>query len=101
MKIAHYGVLFGVIFAAQSAIAADADAGKRLAQQYCSPCHIVEPGPRRELANSLPFDTMARNFGNAPDSIAFAILAPHPRMNLAPSLRDTQAIAAYIATLAK
>jgi mono/diheme cytochrome c family protein len=101
MKLGYCGVLFGAAFAAQSAFAADADTGKRLAQQHCSPCHIVEPGARRELANSPPFETIAQKFGNAPELIAFAILAPHPRMNLAPSRRDAEDIAAYIATLAK
>jgi mono/diheme cytochrome c family protein len=101
MKLTYGGALFVVAFAAQSALAADADNGKRLAQQHCSPCHIVEPGSRRELANSPPFETIAQKFGNAPESIAFAILSPHPRMNLTPSRRDAQDIAAYIATLAK
>jgi mono/diheme cytochrome c family protein len=101
MRLALSGVLFVSVFALQNAIAADADNGKRLAQQHCSACHIVEPGSRRELANSPPFDTIARKFGNAPELIAFAILDPHPRMNLIPSRRDAQDIAAYIATLAK
>ena len=101
MKLALGGVLLVSAFAAQSAVAADADNGKRLAQQHCSPCHIVEPGSRRELANSPPFDAIAQKFGNAPELVAFAILAPHPRMNLTPSRRDAQDIAAYIATLAK
>jgi mono/diheme cytochrome c family protein len=101
MKLGCYGVLFSAAFVAQSAFAADADTGKRLAQQHCSPCHIVEPGSRRELANSPPFETIAQKFGNAPELIAFAILAPHPRMNLVPSRRDAQDIAAYISTLAR
>ena len=101
MKLAYYVMLFATVFVAQSALAADADNGKRLAQQHCSPCHIVEPGSRRELANSPPFETIAQKFGNAPELIAFAILSPHPRMNLTPSRRDAQDIAAYIATLAK
>jgi mono/diheme cytochrome c family protein len=101
MKLACYVMLFAAAFIAQNAFAADADNGKRLAQQHCSPCHIVEPGSRRELANSPPFETIAQKFANAPDLIAFAILSPHPRMNLTPSRRDAQDIAAYIATLAK
>ena len=101
MRLAFGGVLFVSVFTLQNAIAADADNGKRLAQQHCSACHIVEPGSRRELANSPPFDIIARKFGNAPELIAFAILDPHPRMNLTPSRRDAQDIAAYIATLAK
>jgi hypothetical protein len=60
-----------------------------------------EPGSRRELANSPPFETIARKFSNAPELIAFAILSPHPRMNLTPAQSDAQDIAAYIATLAK
>ena len=90
-----------VIFAAQSAFAADADNGKRQAQQHCSPCHIVEPNQRQEVADSPPFETIGRKYGNAPEQIAFAILAPHPRMNVTLSRRDAQDIAAYIATLAK
>jgi mono/diheme cytochrome c family protein len=101
MKPAYSVMLFAMAFAAQSALAADADNGRRLAQQHCSPCHVVEPGSRRELANSPPFETIAQKFGNAPELIAFAILSPHPRMNLTPSRRDAQDIAAYIATLAK
>jgi mono/diheme cytochrome c family protein len=100
MKLSYSAVLFASAFAAQSSVAADADNGKRLAQQHCSPCHLVEPVRVRELANSPPFETIARKFGNAPELIAFAILAPHPRMNLTPSRRDAQDIAAYIATLA-
>jgi mono/diheme cytochrome c family protein len=101
MKTTYYAVLYAATLSAQSAVAADADNGRLLAQQHCSQCHIVEPGSRRELANSPPFDAIARKFSDAPESIAFAILSPHPRMNLAPSRRDAQDIAAYIATLAK
>jgi mono/diheme cytochrome c family protein len=95
------GVSFASALAVQNAVAADADNGKRLAQQHCSLCHIVDPGSRRELANSPPFEAVAQKFGGAPELIAFAILAPHPRMNFTPSRRDAQDIAAFIATLAK
>jgi mono/diheme cytochrome c family protein len=88
-------------FAAQTATPADADAGKRFAQQHCSPCHRVEPNQRQQLANSPPFETIAQKYGNAPEGIAFAVLAPHPRMNMTVSRRDAEDIAAYLATLAK
>jgi mono/diheme cytochrome c family protein len=101
MKSARVAMLLVVVFAAQSAVAADADSGKRLAQQHCSPCYIVEPNQRQEVADSPPFETIAQKFGNAPELIAFAILAPHPRMNVVLSRREAQDIAAYIATLAK
>ena len=97
-----FGIALCVVgFAAQTATAADADAGKRFAQQHCSPCHRVEPNQRQELANSPPFETIARKYGNAPELIAFAILAPHPRMNVTLSRREAEDLAAYIATLAK
>jgi mono/diheme cytochrome c family protein len=93
-------ITFAIFCVTQNAIAADADNGKRLAQQHCSPCHIIEPNQRQELADSPPFETIARKFGNSPESIAFAILAPHPRMNVTLSRREAQDLAAYIASLA-
>ena len=101
MKSAGSVLLYAVAFAGQNALAADTDSGKRLAQQHCSPCHIVEPNQRQELADSPPFETVAQKYGNAPELIAYAILAPHPRMNVMLSRREAQDIAAYIATLAK
>jgi hypothetical protein len=67
MKSAGSVLLYAVVFAGQNALAADADSGKRLAQQHCSPC--------QELADSPPFETIAQKYGNAPELIAFAILA--------------------------
>ena len=101
LTYAYKVALLVTALAVQRAVAAASDNGKRLAQQHCSTCHIVEPGARRELANSPPFETIAQKFGNAPELIAFAILSPHPRMNLTPSRRDARDSAAYIATLAK
>ena len=94
-------ILVAAVVSAQSAMAADEANGKGLAQQHCSPCHIVEPNQRQELADSPPFETIAQKYANAPEAIAFAILAPHPRMNVTLSRREAQDIAAYIATLAK
>jgi|SRR6516165_5678757 mono/diheme cytochrome c family protein len=101
MKAASIVLLWAIVLAARSALAADSDNGKQLAQQHCSPCHIVEPNQRQELADSPPFETIAQKYGNAPELIAYAILAPHPRMNVTLSRREAQDIAAYIATLAK
>ena len=74
MNPALIAVLSTVVFAAQSAMAADADNGKRFAQQHCSPCHIVEANQRQELADSPPFEIIAQKYGNAPE----AIEAGHP-----------------------
>jgi mono/diheme cytochrome c family protein len=72
-------MLAAAVLAAQSAFAADADSGKRLAHQHCSSCHIVEPGSRRELANSPPFETIAQKFADAPELIAFGHTVPAPK----------------------
>jgi mono/diheme cytochrome c family protein len=80
-------------------MAGDADNGKRVAQARCSPCHIVEPGTRREVADSPPFATIARKYGGQPDVIAMAIRSPHTRMNLQFTRREAEDIAAYISTL--
>lgn len=101
MKFVPAAVLWILGLAMQQAFAAEAENGRRLAQQHCSPCHIVEPGQRQEVADSPPFETIARKFGNAAELIAFAILAPHPRMNIVISRRDAQDIAAYIGSLEK
>ena len=90
-----------VIFAVQCALAADADNGKRIAQARCSPCHIVVSGERQELADSPPFEVIARNLGNNAEMLARSIRNPHPRMNMTVTRREADDIAAYIATLAK
>jgi mono/diheme cytochrome c family protein len=98
-SICHYLAL-GAIFAVQTAAAADADNGKRLALLRCATCHIVVPNQRDEVADSPPFETIARKFGSDAELIAVTILSPHPRMNLTLTRREAEDIAAYISTLA-
>ena len=83
------------------ALAADADNGKRLAESRCVTCHMVAPSPRREVADAPPFEVIARKFEVQPQALAFAILDPHPRMNVALTRREAQDIAAYINALAR
>jgi len=61
----------------------------------------VAPSPRREVADAPPFDVIARKYQVQPEALAFAILDPHPRMNVALSRREAEDIAAYINTLAR
>jgi len=94
--------VLALIFTAQTAAAADANAGKRLAQLRCAGCHIVVPNQRREAANSPPFEAIARKFCSNPELVSTAILDPHPRMNsmnLTLTRREVEDIAAYICTL--
>jgi mono/diheme cytochrome c family protein len=86
---------------ASSATAADANNGRRIAQARCSPCHIVVPNQRQELAKSPPFEDIARENGFNAEMLAYLILAPHPRMNLTFTREEAEDLAAYIASLRK
>ena len=59
-----------LVFIAQPVLAAAAADGKRLAQLRCSPCHIVAPGQRQEVADSPPFESIARKHGFDASAIA-------------------------------
>lgn len=83
------------------ALAADADNGRRLAQARCVPCHLVSRSDAKELSEAPPFEMIGRKFGASPERIAFAVLDPHPRMNLTLTRREAQDLAEYINTLAK
>jgi mono/diheme cytochrome c family protein len=89
------------ILAASSAVAADANNGRRLANSHCAACHVVAPQQREEIAVAPPFETIGRKYGFDADPIAQAIRGPHPRMNFSPRPSEAADIAAYIATLRK
>jgi mono/diheme cytochrome c family protein len=94
-------LLLAALIIAPAAIAADADSGKRLAEARCVPCHAVAPTTRREVADAPPFETIARKFALQPETLAFSLLNPHPRMSVALTRREVEDIAAYINTLAR
>jgi hypothetical protein len=59
-----------------------------------------EPDPhRQELAKSPPFDQIARRNDFNAEMLAYLILSPHPRMNIALSREESDDLAAYIASL--
>ena len=102
MRLFRLCLLLTALFAAPAAVAAaDADSGKRLAEARCVPCHAVGPTTRREVADAPPFETIARKFAPQPEMLAFSLLNPHPRMNVALTRREVEDIAAYINTLAR
>ncbi len=85
-----------------TALGADAEAGKRLAQLRCAACHIIAPsgGQRTELADSPPFELIARKYPDV-DSLAFNLMGPHAKMNFRLSPSDAANMAEYIHSLAK
>jgi len=98
--LGFYSVL-SALLAASAALAADADNGKRLAETRCVTCHIVSPSERRVVTDAPPFEAIARKFASNPDTLAFSIIDPHPRMNVTLTRREAREVAAYINTLAK
>ena len=101
MQLPPFYSLLPAMLAASGALAADADNGKRLAETRCVTCHIVSPSERRDVTEAPPFETIARKFASNPDTLAFSIVDPHPRMNMTLTRREAQDVAAYINTLAK
>jgi mono/diheme cytochrome c family protein len=103
-RVARWALLGSILVAgaaAQTAQAADADNGRRLAQERCSPCHVVAPHQRDEVADSPPFETIARKFEFNAARLAFSMLDPHPRMNVPLTRPEAEDIAAYVATLGR
>ena len=101
MQLLRFCSLLPAIVAASGALAADADNGKRLAETRCVTCHIVSPSERRVVTDAPPFEAIARKFASNPDTLAFSIIDPHPRMNVTLTRREAREVAAYINTLAK
>jgi mono/diheme cytochrome c family protein len=101
VQLLRYCSLLAAMLAAPGAFAADADNGRRLAEMRCITCHIVSPGERRVVTDAPPFEAIARKYAASPDTLAFSIMNPHPRMNMTLTRREAQDVAAYINTLAK
>lgn len=101
MKAILYILSLGAIFIAETAVAADADNGKRIAQLRCAACHIVVPHQREEVADAPPFEAIARKFDSNAELLTAALVSPHPKMNLTLARSEAEDIAIYIATLTK
>lgn len=91
----------GLPVASGQAIGAEAEAGRQLAQLRCSPCHIVAPNQRQEIADAPPFEVIGRKFGFNSDLLVMNLMGPHAKMNFSLRRSDADNIAAYIATLAR
>ena len=101
MQLLRFCSLLPALLAASGALAADADNGKRIAETRCVACHIVAPSERRVVTDAPPFEAIARKYASNPDTLAFSIIDPHPRMNVTLTRREAREVAAYINTLAK
>jgi mono/diheme cytochrome c family protein len=82
---------------AQSAAAADATNGERLAERWCAACHVVTTAQRQANADAPPFDEIARRPGFTESGITRFLLDPHAKMpNMGLSRTEAADIAAFI-----
>jgi mono/diheme cytochrome c family protein len=102
LRTTALGLASGILVAntIPSALAADAFNGRRLAERWCSACHVVAVSQRQANADAPPFEEIAkrRNFSE-PGLVTF-LLDPHakmPDMNL--TRIEAGDIAAYVGTL--
>jgi mono/diheme cytochrome c family protein len=101
VPLLRFCLMLPALIAASGALAADIDNGKRLAEMRCVTCHVVSPSERRVVTDAPPFEAIAKKYASNPDTLAFSIVNPHPRMNVTLTRREAQDVAAYINTLAK
>jgi mono/diheme cytochrome c family protein len=93
-------ILFAVL--ANSALAADASKGERMAKRWCVACHVVAPDQARGNTQAPPFSEIAKTAGFTEQKLAFFLLAPHPQMpDMNLSRAEAADLAAYIARQGK
>ncbi len=99
MRSALLSLLFAAA-ATQAAAAADAAVdGRALARQWCSSCHVVEPGGRGSDA-APPFADIARRHSGDRSWIRAWLTDPHPPMKgITLSRRQIDDIIAYLDTM--
>ena len=65
-----------------SALAADADNGKALADRWCSSCHVVDHEQKLATDQAPPFSSIARMPSFDASKLAFLLLKPHPNIHV-------------------
>jgi mono/diheme cytochrome c family protein len=95
------GLLTLTLFAAltNTALAANAGNGERLAKRWCAACHVVASDQTRGNTQAPPFSSVAKKRGFDAAKLALYLLLPHPRMpDMNMSRNEAADLAAYIAT---
>jgi mono/diheme cytochrome c family protein len=79
----------------------DVAAGKRLAETWCSSCHVVAPSAQTGASTGVPtFAAVARMPSTTPISLRAFLQTPHARMpDLHLNRDETDNLIAYILTL--
>ena len=88
------------VLVVNSAGAADAANGERLAERWCSVCHVVTSTQQQANADAPPFQEIAKRPTFSESGLTTFLLDPHakmPNMNL--TRTEAGDIAAYVARL--
>jgi mono/diheme cytochrome c family protein len=104
MKTIHAAPLISAFIlsalVSNSSLAADAANGQRLAERWCSACHVVTSAQRQANADAPPFEEISKRSGFSESGLTTFLLDPHakmPNMNL--TRTEAGDIAAYVAKL--
>jgi mono/diheme cytochrome c family protein len=82
--------------------AGDAERGLRLADNWCSSCHLVSSEQKTPGRGAPPFSEIAQSQTFNADHLAYLLNDPHPKMaKLGLSRRAIDDIAAYVLSLRK
>ncbi len=93
------GILFSLMGAA-SAQAADASAGKRIAERWCASCHLVTPGQARASDGVPTFASIAGRKTFTAERLPTFLSHPHPVMpDMTLSRPEIADLVAYIRSL--
>jgi mono/diheme cytochrome c family protein len=79
----------------------DIAAGRRLAENWCSSCHVVDASSRQGVSSGAPtFSAIARMKSTTPMALRAFLQTPHSRMpDLHMSREEIDNITAYILSL--
>jgi len=89
------------VFAAASAHAQNVDAGRVIAEQWCSSCHLVDHQQNRVPNDAIPsFRAVANMKSTTMISLSVFLQTPHqPMPNFMLSRREIADVSAYILSL--
>ena len=82
---------------AECAVAADAQKGETLAKRWCATCHIVSSSQQQGTSQAPPFSAIATKPNFNETTVAYFLLAPHPRMpDMSLTRSEASDLAAFI-----
>jgi mono/diheme cytochrome c family protein len=97
-RTAVVAMLAGML--AGPAVAADRFNGERLAERWCSACHVVSVAQRQASADAPPFEELAKRPAFTESGLATFLMNPHAKMpNMDLTRNEAGDIAAYVASL--